>query len=1405
MAFFDFLKDFNSEKKAIKSAANTVKKRANQQIDKSPGWSFLRDNVAEPVFNAEKKLVGAAAGIARETIPKPAATAGLTLRQSQAETTSGAYRKSVDEFKKLSYEERKKKMATDKNFRMSLEKYGITDPTDANLDKPGQKLEQTAKDSKTSIKPESRLEKTILGNEEIKSYTERNRGMREEGINPLLAAAGTAGTVALDNPIGGVGKTAGKETIEQIAKAGTREAVEKVLKGKFKDKAIATISDKLASTSNKNEIKSILATVSKAEKRVEKVIKSTDVNDIKNNLRGLVDPKSLDSTAIAVSKSKDPEIVRKIIDTNKAPSIVEETVKRDDPIVKDYAGMLGQIEDGAKGGQLVDTVDGKKRISEHGQFYSDFYKEFGRKPTKKDYYDEAKRQLDRGIAYKPIQEQYDPEFRSLAATADSATAPTSIGDTLPLNTNEPPSIMPTPTGERQFGTYASAQRSANLSEKAKETISAIDPQTYKQEEDFVANLRKNADALIAANPEGARARLYGKGSEGVASEADRVALANRLVEYYGRVGASAEDTKKLVQIETDLGQLNLGTGRTVVANRVVERLGVGGVNKLAEQKTRVAREASSKLGKKEKLISSIQETVEKADVTSRKSIRKAVDSVASGGDEAVEKSVGEKVAGRVSATVDPKKKKKADQLVEELTKKIKQESLAPKVAERKKPVEILREVFKRGDEAEDAYVEAQTILFEKYKDNPNAMKTLNKYFESELGIPAAGTTIDQSIRDQLKQNSKKISGVIQESWANQKRSVDDIAKALVSEGFDEKSAKVLAGEVTTRLNKQVAEAKGKALEKMGADRLFKGKAADKDYAEKVIKLSNLGALDEADYESLARKQLKLPELTPELSKELSSMAQKMQEYPAGDPNRYLIAQEIGDKIQSAIPRTKKQLANEIFGAPRAILSSTDISGMGRQGLMLGTRYPKEYVKAFGAQVKYLKDEKFFKESMAEIATSKNYDIVANKMKVALTGVSKKPEEAFQSTILEGQVAKKLGVGHVLAASDRGYTGALTKFRNDVANKILDGMGPDKIAKMTDEEFESLGQWINVATGRGGKPGGWLDKHADTLGQALFSPRLWGARLAPLNPKYYYDLKGPARKKAIETAATFMGVAGSVLGLATLLGGEVETDARSSDFLKIKVGDTRYDVLAGFQQNIVFAHRILQGEKKSSTSGAVTGLGENYGGDTRLSLLFDLLGNKSTPILASGARVLEGKDRSGQPTNIKNELIGLTTPLSIQEVASSFKKDGAGGAAKTLPNFLGVGTQTYGTKDINVSTKQQQYLDNLKKQKADPARISAVKEYFQLKKTVPKSDDTMEEIKKAVEAGDKEKVRKLANDYNTKYSAAFKEWGSKYNDKFGTPDIIQDYQDGKIDGEQISRAAAKLKKEAEDKKKGIVRL
>jgi hypothetical protein len=66
-------------------------------------------------------------------------------------------------------------------------------------------------------------------------------------------------------------------------------------------------------------------------------------------------------------------------------------------MAQDYADMLRTQERQVKGGQLVtDGKGGYKRISEHSRFYRDHYKEYKKAPTKADYLEQAKKELETG-------------------------------------------------------------------------------------------------------------------------------------------------------------------------------------------------------------------------------------------------------------------------------------------------------------------------------------------------------------------------------------------------------------------------------------------------------------------------------------------------------------------------------------------------------------------------------------------------------------------------------------------------------------------------------------------------------------------------------------------------------------------------------------------------------------------------------------------------------------------------------------------------------------------------------------------------------------------------------------------------------------------------------------------------
>lgn len=99
---------------------------------------------------------------------------------------------------------------------------------------------------------------------------------------------------------------------------------------------------------------------------------------------------------------------------------LRESTKLDqkNPVIKEYAKMLKEYDDGAVGGQIIgDYSSGYKRITEHSPFYSGYYKMYGRKPSMKAWAEEAERQLKSGKAYDEMQKAFndynDPEIKAL--------------------------------------------------------------------------------------------------------------------------------------------------------------------------------------------------------------------------------------------------------------------------------------------------------------------------------------------------------------------------------------------------------------------------------------------------------------------------------------------------------------------------------------------------------------------------------------------------------------------------------------------------------------------------------------------------------------------------------------------------------------------------------------------------------------------------------------------------------------------------------------------------------------------------------------------------------------------------------------------------------------------------------
>lgn len=480
--------------------------------------------------------------------------------------------------------------------------------------------------------------------------------------------------------------------------------------------------------------------------------------------------------------------------------------------------------------------------------------------------------------------------------------------------------------------------------------------------------------------------------------------------------------------------------------------------------------------------------------------------------------------------------------------------------------------------------------------------------------------------------------------------------------------------------------------------------------------------------------------------------------------------------------TTLQKAGEVVGVPRAIMASADLSGGLRQGLAAATRHPLVYAKNFVKQFKDFKSEDAFQEGQQEIYNHPNYDL-ARESGLAINdlgqGVNHR-EEQFASSLAE----RIPGIGRIIRGSDRAFTGLLNNMRFNIFNQLVtnaENAGIDLRAPENIKVREDLARVVNTSTGRGDF-GKFFQKHADTLSTVFFSPRLMASRIQTLNPAYYIKLDPLARREALTTLASLGAFAGTILGAASLAGAKVVTDPRNSDFGKIKVGDTRFDILGGYQQYLKLGAQLASGKIISSTTGHEETIGSGFGSPTRLDVVEQFLQGKENPALSFVTDLLKGKNANGtsvyNPKGISGEVASRFVPLILQDLNDLRTHPSSAGLAAIIPGALGVGLQTYGVQDIGISPKDQGQIDELQKNGASAEELNANQLFYQTLKNAPDRTKISGEINQALANGDLDTAQKLADNYNQQYAAHFKQWADKYG-KYSNANLIAAYNKNKL--------------------------
>ncbi len=529
---------------------------------------------------------------------------------------------------------------------------------------------------------------------------------------------------------------------------------------------------------------------------------------------------------------------------------------------------------------------------------------------------------------------------------------------------------------------------------------------------------------------------------------------------------------------------------------------------------------------------------------------------------------------------------------------------------------------------------------------------------------------------------------------------------LIPDLTEKDVTKILAGEYSkkkqtrTEISIQLADLRSEAKLVIRLDDLMKGvePKSERKLRERNQQIAELQKqIKENDLTKLAARRVRLKTAIGKLEKSLAT-GDYLKTEPKKEPIK-LDAEATADLnkliklkkerelriIQDQYAnRTKWQKAKdtgtELLNVPRTLMASMDFSAPLRQGVVQTISHPTIAGKAFVEMFKQAVSQGRFDRWFHDLRKSDEYvDMdrsglyVADPHNVKLSA----KEEQFMNNLAE----KIPFVGKLVKGSERAYVSYLNKMRVDLFQQgkdVLEQQG--KTFENSPEVYKGLASWVNNSTGRGKI--GALETAAPVLNAVMFSPRLMASRLNLMNPAYYAKLPKEVRVSALKDMTKFIGFGLSVLALAKLSGAEVEPDPRSSDFGKIKVGDTRYDIWGGFQQYARFFTQMITGQSKSAKTGKMEDLsGDGSFGTTRATILGRFARGKLAPIPAISLDLLSGRKSTGEPTTVKGEITGGLTPLIFQDMADMVKekKDPALIFTTALLATFGVGTSTYSNK------------------------------------------------------------------------------------------------------------------------------
>jgi hypothetical protein len=379
----------------------------------------------------------------------------------------------------------------------------------------------------------------------------------------------------------------------------------------------------------------------------------------------------------------------------------------------------------------------------------------------------------------------------------------------------------------------------------------------------------------------------------------------------------------------------------------------------------------------------------------------------------------------------------------------------------------------------------------------------------------------------------------------------------------------------------------------------------------------------------------------------------------------------------SLPTKMLGTVGEVINTARAVMTAFDLSAVLRQGGFIAVAHPVRALRAFPAMFRAFGSERGAHAVETEIASRPNADLY-RQAKLDLTKRGTKlsdMEEAYMS-----RWASKIPL---VGGSERAYRTFLNRLRADSFDAMVAGFTGRGGATLA--EAQAIANFVNVATGRG-RLGAKMATAAVGLNHVFFAPRLVLSRFQLLTGQPLWSGSAATRRAiAGEYARYLVGVA-VVVALAQAAGADkMETDPRSSNFGKLRWGNTRVDPFSGLLQATVVSSRVITGETKTG-KGKISKLrtepGEKraFGQDDTGDVIGRFLRSKLSPVAGAGMDIASGRNVVGEPITPGMAATRMFVPMTFNEIYETMKEKGIpAGPAFAVLTIFGAGVQTYDEK------------------------------------------------------------------------------------------------------------------------------